>query len=66
MLIARFVSKQERLREIPTATTTTTDGNYFAGNEETFAALPGSELEHLPHAQVDFCLFISRCLTVEK
>ncbi|KAG8365214.1 hypothetical protein BUALT_Bualt18G0081100 [Buddleja alternifolia] len=44
---------QERLREIPTATTTTSDGNLYAGVEDPFAALPGSELKHAryPNAQ---------------
>ncbi|CAI9760343.1 unnamed protein product [Fraxinus pennsylvanica] len=52
-LIGSSSKTQERLREIPTATTTTTNSNLFAGSEEPFAALPGAELEHplQPHAQ---------------
>ncbi|KAL0353430.1 UNVERIFIED_CONTAM: Peroxisome biogenesis protein 5 [Sesamum angustifolium] len=45
-LIGSSSKTQERLREIPTATATTSDGNLYAGVEEPFASLPGSELEH--------------------
>ncbi|KAL8033243.1 hypothetical protein ABFX02_13G149600 [Erythranthe guttata] len=53
-LIGSSSKTQERLREIPTATATTSDGNLYAGVGEPFtAALPGSELEHTlyPNAQ---------------
>ncbi|KAL0399025.1 UNVERIFIED_CONTAM: Peroxisome biogenesis protein 5 [Sesamum radiatum] len=45
-LIGSSSKTQERLREIPTATATTSDGNLYAGVGEPFASLPGSELEH--------------------
>ncbi|KAL8469526.1 hypothetical protein ACS0TY_032392 [Phlomoides rotata] len=48
-LIGSSSKTQERLREIPTATATTPDGNLYAAAEEPFAALPGSELEHKLH-----------------
>ncbi|KAK6149488.1 hypothetical protein DH2020_017013 [Rehmannia glutinosa] len=52
-LIGSSSKTQERLREIPTATATTSDGNLYAGVEEPFtAALPGSEQHTLhPNAQ---------------
>ncbi|KAI3466355.1 hypothetical protein Pfo_023018 [Paulownia fortunei] len=52
-LIGSSSKTQEKLREIPTATTTASDGNLYGVVEEPFAALPGSELEHklYPNAQ---------------
>lgn len=53
------MSKQDRLREIPTSTTTASDGNVHMGSREPFATLPGSELDQhfLPNAQVNFLNF---------
>ncbi|GER52742.1 peroxisomal targeting signal 1 receptor [Striga asiatica] len=49
-LIGSSSKTQERLREIPTATTTVSDGNVYAGVEEPFSvALPGSEMQHALH-----------------
>lgn len=52
VLIGSSSKTQERLREIPTATATTPDGNLYATPEDPFAVLPGSELEKFhPNAQ---------------
>lgn len=55
-----FYYQQERLREIPTATATTSDGNLYAGVEEPYgASLPGSELEHAMHPNAQVGTFFS-------
>lgn len=62
------VSKQERLPEIPTSTNTIADGNVFAGVQEPFTALPGSEFDHPAHpsrqvlSMFFFRVFSSLCL----
>ncbi|KAI5674604.1 hypothetical protein M9H77_14968 [Catharanthus roseus] len=52
-LIGSSSKPQDRLREIPTSTTTASDGNVHMGSREPFATLPGSELDQhfLPNAQ---------------
>lgn len=46
---------QERLKEIPTSVSTSSNGNFLAGVEEPLATLPGSEFEHplQPNIQVN-------------
>lgn len=53
-LIGSSSKTQERLREIPTSTTTSSDGSIYAVPGDPLAALPGSEFDHsqLPNAQV--------------
>lgn len=55
---------QERLKEIPTSVSTSSNGNFLAGVEEPLVSLPGSEFEHTlqPNIQVN----IYRCLWVEE
>ncbi|GFP90610.1 peroxisome biogenesis protein 5 [Phtheirospermum japonicum] len=53
-LIGSSSKTKDRLQEIPSATTTTSDNNLYAGVEEPFAAaFPRSEIEHTlrPNAQ---------------
>ncbi|XP_049402487.1 peroxisome biogenesis protein 5 isoform X2 [Solanum stenotomum] len=45
-LIGSSSKTQERLKEIPTSVTTSSNGNFLAGVEEPFVSLPGSEFEH--------------------
>ncbi|KAL6567660.1 Peroxisomal membrane signal receptor PTS1 [Orobanche gracilis] len=66
-LIGSSSKTQERLREIPTATTTTSDGNLYAGVEEPFvAALPGSELEHTLHPNTQGSEFLQGFRSVDQ
>ncbi|KAK4491841.1 hypothetical protein RD792_002618 [Penstemon davidsonii] len=65
-LIGSSSKTQERLREIPTATTTTSDGNLYAGIEEPFAALPGSELEHAMHPNAQGSGFLQGFRSVDQ
>lgn len=52
-LVGSSSKTQDRLREIPTSTTTPSDGNAFMGPQEPLAVLPGSELDQTlrPNAQ---------------
>lgn len=64
-----LIIKQERLQEIPTASTTISDGHLHGGVEEPFAAaLPGSELEYMrPNMQVaGLHPFLFCCLLVSS
>ncbi|PHT69526.1 Peroxisome biogenesis protein 5 [Capsicum annuum] len=45
-LIGSSSKTQERLKEIPTSVSTSSNGNFLAGVEEPLATLPGSEFEH--------------------
>ncbi|KAH0778154.1 hypothetical protein KY290_004581 [Solanum tuberosum] len=45
-LIGSSSKTQERLKEIPTSVTTSSNGNFLAGVEEPFVSLPGLEFEH--------------------
>ncbi|XP_015055600.1 peroxisome biogenesis protein 5 [Solanum pennellii] len=45
-LIGSSSKTQERLKEIPTSVSTSSNGNFLAGVEEPFLSLPGSEFEH--------------------
>lgn len=45
-LIGSSSKTQERLKEIPTSTTTSSDGNVYAGTDEPLTTLPGSEFDH--------------------
>lgn len=45
-LIGSSSKTQERLKEIPTSTTTSSDGNVYLGTDEQLTTLPGSEFDH--------------------
>ncbi|XP_044472597.1 peroxisome biogenesis protein 5 isoform X2 [Mangifera indica] len=54
-LIGTSSKTQERLKEIPTATPTTSDSQFYSETSNHFTALPGSEFDHQllqPNAQV--------------
>ncbi|KAL3643229.1 Peroxisomal membrane signal receptor PTS1 [Castilleja foliolosa] len=66
-LVGSSSKTQERLREIPSATTTTSDGNLYAGVEESFAAaLPGSDLEHTLHPNAQGSQFLQGFRSVDQ
>ncbi|KAG8386585.1 hypothetical protein BUALT_Bualt03G0163600 [Buddleja alternifolia] len=65
-LIGSSSKTQERLREIPTATATTSDGNLYTGLEQPFAALPGSEFEHTLHPNAQGSEFLQGFRSVDQ
>lgn len=54
---------QERLKEIPTSVSTSSDGNFLAGFQEPLVSLPGSEFEQPlhPNIQVNIYVYIDTC-----
>ncbi|PIN04354.1 TPR repeat-containing protein [Handroanthus impetiginosus] len=65
-LIGSSSKTQERLREIPTATATTSDGSLYTGAEEPLAGLPGSELEHTLHSNAQGSEFLQGFRSVDQ
>ncbi|KAI3456727.1 hypothetical protein Pfo_013390 [Paulownia fortunei] len=66
-LVGSSSKTKDRLREIPTASATTSDGNLYAGVEEPFAtALPGLELEHTLHPNAQGSEFLQGFRSVDQ
>ncbi|KAL6975107.1 Peroxisomal membrane signal receptor PTS1 [Sarracenia purpurea var. burkii] len=48
-LIGSSSKTQERLKEIPTSTTSTSDGDFYSGTDEQLTTLPGTEFDNSLH-----------------
>lgn len=56
-----FYCEQERLKEIPTSTATSSGEQFYQGPQDHLRALPGSEFDHAfshPNAQVCYCCLV--------